>query len=177
MPPVTSWISPKTERGLPSKIHGLGFFAKEPIKKGEILAVKGGHIIDRATLLANKAVVNNSQEQITDELYLAPLTPEEEQASTIYCNHSCEPNAGWQGQIVIVAMRDIAPGEEISLDYAMHFDDDIMMFECNCQTPSCRHHVTGRDWQIPELQEKYKGYLVWFIEQKINTHNKSLTKI
>lgn len=172
MPPVSSWISPKTQKGLPSKIHGKGFFAKEPIKKGEILAVKGGHIIDRATLLANLDVVNDSQVQITNELYLAPLTPEEELACMVYVNHSCEPNGGWQGQIVFVAMHDIDTNEEITIDYATYLDDDIMQFTCNCQTPGCRHHITGRDWHIPELQEKYKGYFVWFIEQKINAQNR-----
>ena len=169
MQPVSSWISPKTQKGLPSKIHGLGFFAKEPISKGEILAVKGGHIIDRQTVLDNREVINNSQEQITDDLYLAPLTPEEEKTTMVYCNHSCEPNGGWQGQVIFVAMRDISAGEEILIDYAMHFDDDIMQFECNCGTPSCRHQITGRDWQIPELQKKYKGYFAWFLEQKIKT--------
>ena len=27
----------------------------------------------------------------------------------LYTNHSCEPNLAIQGQIVLVAMRDIAP--------------------------------------------------------------------
>lgn len=168
MRPVSSWTSPKTQKGLPSKINNLGFFAKEPIKKGEVLAVKGGHIIDRQAVLDNLETINGSQEQITDDLYLAPLTDEEMRSSMIYCNHSCEPNGGWQGQIVFVAMRDIEAEEEITADYAMHFDDDIMRFDCNCQTVSCRKLVTGRDWQRPELQAKYKGYFVWFLRQKIN---------
>lgn len=111
MQPISSWISPKTQKGLPSSIHGCGFFAKEAIKKGEVLAVKGGHIIDRQTLIDNLRVINDSQIQITEDLYLAPLTPQEMEVSMIYCNHSCEPNGGWQGQIVFVAMRDIATGE------------------------------------------------------------------
>lgn len=171
MQPVASWISPKTERGLPSNIHGRGFFAKEPIAKGEIVCIKGGHIVDRPTLIANLEVVNGSQEQITDDLYLAPLTLKEQESSMIYCNHSCEPNVGFAGQIIAVAMRDIAPGEELNVDYAMYFDDDIMQFDCTCGTPSCRHHITGRDWQIPELQEKYRGYFVWFLERKIDAQN------
>lgn len=167
MPALQSWISPKTRKGMPSKIHGKGLFALEPISKGEVLAIKLGRIIDRATLLQNLKIVNNSQEQITDELYIAPLTTDEEQASMIYVNHSCTPNAGWQGQVVIVAIRDIDAGEEVLIDYAMHSDDDILDFRCACQTSSCRHHITGRDWRLPALQEKYEGYFVWFIEQKI----------
>lgn len=172
MIPVSSWISPKTQRGLPSKIHGHGFFAKEDIAKGELMAIKGGHIIDRNTLLQNKNVINDSHLQLTDDLYIAPLTPEEESASMICCNHSCEPNGGWQGQVIFVAMRDIRSGEEITADYALHFNDDIMKFKCNCQMLSCRKVVTGRDWQIPELQKKYSGYFVWYLEQKINNLHK-----
>ncbi|MGC1176974.1 MAG: SET domain-containing protein [Candidatus Saccharimonadales bacterium] len=167
MQPVSSWTSPKTQRGLPSKTHHLGFFAKEHIKKGEVLAIKGGHIIDRKTLLDNLKVIQSSQLQITDDLYIAPLNSEETQQSMVYCNHSCEPNGGYQGQVVFMAMRDIAAGEEILSDYAMYLDDDIMRFDCNCQTVSCRKLITGRDWQRPELQAKYKGYFVWFLEQKI----------
>lgn len=167
MQPLKSWVSPKTQRKLPSKIAGNGFFAIESIQKGEILAIKIGHIVDHRTIVDNAGVVNDSQEQIADNLWLAPLTVEEEQATMIYVNHSCEPNGGWQGQIVFVAVRDIAAGEEITADYATHSDDDLYDFDCNCQTPSCRKHITGKDWQIPALQKKYDGYFAWFLEQKI----------
>jgi len=48
----------------------------------------------------------------------------------IFSNHSCEPNIGVQGQIVYVAMRDIAPGEELTHDWAMT-DDDENEHQCN----------------------------------------------
>lgn len=34
----------------------------------------------------------------------------------LYTNHSCEPNIAIQGQIVFVAMREIAAGEELTHD-------------------------------------------------------------
>ncbi len=48
MPPL-SYRSPKTEVR-ESKIHGCGLFAKADIARGEIVAIKGGHIVDRETL-------------------------------------------------------------------------------------------------------------------------------
>src|ERR1700754_2083650 len=44
-----SWLSPKTAVQ-PSAIEGRGLFAIDAIEKGEVVAVKGGHIIDRAML-------------------------------------------------------------------------------------------------------------------------------
>ena len=165
---VSSWISSKTQKSLPSKIAGLGFFAKEDINKGEIVAIKGGHVIDRQTLLEKENVIKDSQVQLTDELYLAPIEPQELTLSMIYFNHSCEPNIGIQGQIVLVAMSDIKSGEELTLDYATCFNDDITNFSCNCGAGDCRKQITGHDWQRPELQYKYKGYFAWFLERKIN---------
>lgn len=34
----------------------------------------------------------------------------------MFLNHACEPNVGIQGQIVFVAMRNVAAGEELTLD-------------------------------------------------------------
>ena len=44
-----SYLSRKTEVRQ-SKIHGRGLFAMADIAKDEIVAVKGGHIVDRETL-------------------------------------------------------------------------------------------------------------------------------
>src|SRR5438876_11349582 len=49
-----SYRSPKTEVR-ESKIHGRGLFATADIAKDEIVAVKGGHIVDRKTLRGNHA--------------------------------------------------------------------------------------------------------------------------
>jgi hypothetical protein len=40
----------------------------------------------------------------------------------LFINHSCDPNVGFAGDIVLVAMRDIRQGEELTADYAL-FDD------------------------------------------------------
>jgi hypothetical protein len=39
--------------------------------------------------------------------------------------------------------------------------------ECRCGTPSCTKIITGKDWQRPDLQRKYLGYLAWYLERKI----------
>ena len=47
---VSTWISPKAVKGAPSQIAGRGLVAVQAIAEGEVVAVKGGHIVDTATL-------------------------------------------------------------------------------------------------------------------------------
>ena len=163
---LASYISPKATSGRRSTIEGHGLFAVQPIAKGEIVAVKGGHIIDEATLRAHEATVRNSDIKIADGLYIAALSAEEYDDVMLYLNHSCEPNVGVAGNIIFVTMRDVAAGEELTTDYAMIDDFDGEM-SCRCGTASCRGVVNGRDWQRPELQARYAGYFSWYLAAKI----------
>jgi uncharacterized protein len=169
--PVKSWITPKAQKGLASPIHGKGLFAVAPILKDEIIVVKTGHIIDKKTLDAKNKIIRGSEAQISDNLYIAPLTRSEYGDSMAYCNHSCDPNAGFGGNVLVIAMRDIVAGEEITIDYAMMVSDIDFTLQCNCKALSHRPVITGEDWQIPTLQRKYAGYFSWYIEQKIKRPN------
>jgi uncharacterized protein len=80
----------------------------------------------------------------------------------LFINHSCEPNVGFAGNVILVAMRDVAAGEELTTDYAL-FDDTDEPMTCRCGTPSCRGTITGRDWQRPELQRRYGSYFSWYL--------------
>ncbi len=173
---LASWTSPKTKKGLPSQIAGKGFFAIEPIKKDEIVVVKAGHIIGRQQLSEIEPIVDDSWLPITDDLFMSPVQESELKDSMLYFNHSCEPNIGFGGNIVFVAMRDIESGEELNYDYAMDNADPEYVFECSCQSKNCRKTVTGNDWQNPALQQKYTGYFSWFVERKIKTIVKHLSQ-
>ena len=161
-----SYRSPKTEVRK-SKIHGRGLFAVADIAKGEIVAVKGGHIVDRKTLREKITPVLGSVEiQIDDDLFIAPVTEEERELSMLYLNHSCDPNLGMRGEIALVAMRNIQAGEELTHDWAMT-DDDTYSVECNCGASNCRKILTGKDWQRPDLQTRYAGYFSAYLARKI----------
>ncbi len=151
-----------------SPIEGRGLFAAVPIRAGEIVAVKGGHVFDRATLSRIQAELGPAEIQIEEDLFIGPLTAAERDGSMIFSNHSCEPNIGVQGQIVFVSLRDIEAGEELTHDWAMTDDDDGRM-SCRCGTPSCRKTVTGQDWRRQDLQEKYRGHFSWYLAEKIAT--------
>jgi uncharacterized protein len=161
-----SYRSPKTEVR-ESKIHGRGLFAKANIAKGEIVAVKGGHIVDRKMLRRDITPRLGPVEiQIDEDLFIAPVTADERELSMLYSNHSCDPNIGLRGQITFVAMRDIRAGEELTHDWAMTDDDDYSV-ECHCDASTCRKTLTGKDWQRLELQKKYAGFFSAYLAKKM----------
>jgi hypothetical protein len=161
-----SYLSPKTEVR-ESKIHGRGLFAIADIAKNEIVAVKGGHIVDRKTLREKITPGLGPVEiQIGDELFIAPVSDEERELSMLYLNQSCDPNLGVRGEITFVAMRDVRAGEELTHDWAMTDDDDYSV-ACNCGATDCRKTLTGKDWQRPDLQKRYSGYFSSYLAGKI----------
>lgn len=163
---VSTWISPMAVKGRRSEIAGRGLVAVEAISKDEVVAVKGGHIVTTEQLGSMSERLQNSDVQITDNLHLVALADEEYEAVMLFINHSCEPNVGFAGNVVLVAMRDIVAGEELTTDYAM-FDDYEGYMDCTCGRSSCRGRVDGRDWQRADLQQRYRGYFSWYLQRKM----------
>ena len=164
---MSSWLSPKTEKRI-SPIEGRGLFARANIAAGEIVAVKGGAVMDSAAFALIKAEVTPAEIQIEDDLYIAPKSAGEVEANLLCLNHSCHPNVGVRGQITFVAMQDIAAGSELTIDYAMIDGDPNERLECSCGAPECRRVITGNDWQRPELQQRYAGYFTRYLQDRIN---------
>lgn len=162
---LASFRSPKAVVGQ-SPIVGRGLFARTAIARGEVVCVKGGHLLNKVERKVHKEVVKDADLQITDDLFLAPGTETEFEDVMMFLNHSCEPNVGIQGQIVFVALREIAVGEELTLDYGT-IDYDSEPMTCRCGATLCRQVVTGNDWRKPELQQKYGEFFAWFLIEKI----------
>ena len=161
-----TYRSPKTDVR-PSPIHGIGLFAKHAIARGDIVAVKGGHVLTAAQWEDLQPALGPAEIQISEDLVIAPVDRAERDDSMLYTNHSCDPNLAIQGQIVLVAMRDVAPDEELTIDWATTDDGDHEM-RCRYGSAHCRGTVTGKDWMRPELQEKYRGWFCWFLQRKID---------
>lgn len=163
---MSSWFSPKTVKRT-SPIQGRGLFARAAISAGEIVAVKGGAIMDSASFALVRDAVSPAEIQIEDGLYIAPASAEEIEANILCLNHSCDPNVGVRGQITFVAMRDIQADAELTIDYAMIDGDPAEQMECCCGAGECRTIVTGNDWRLPDLQQRYAGYFSRYIHDRI----------
>ena len=84
---------------------------------------------------------------------------------SVFVNHSCDPDVGFPGQLVCVAMRAIRSGEELCHDYAMERSDTYML-DCHCGSPLCRGKVSGEDWKLPERRQRDGDYLSIYIRTK-----------
>lgn len=159
-----SWLSSSLEsRNLDEK-GGHGVFCVSPVRKGELLIVWGGTIVNRDQFNELDPLRQMLSVQVEEGLYLI---------STVFgpgdhINHCCNPNAGLRGQIAVVALRDIEPGEEICFDYAMSDASDYDEFECACGASNCRGRITGNDWRKPELWERYEGYFSPYVQSRID---------
>jgi hypothetical protein len=163
---MSSWFSQKTEKRT-SPIAGRGLFARLSISAGEIVAVKGGAIMDSDAFALIRSEVSPAEVQIEDNLYIAPRTAAEVESNILCLNHSCRPNIGVRGQITFVAMYDIPSGSELTVDYAMIDGDPAERMDCACGAPECRKIITGSDWRLPELRRRYAGYFSRYLQDRI----------
>jgi len=162
-----SYLSPKT-RIARSPIHGRSLFASKAVRKGEIVAIKGGHVLDRRTLRRVRRRIAESYMQIDDEFYIGAVTGREVRRNKMFLNHSCEPNVGIRGQITFIALRGIKAGEELTYDWAME-ENSPTRVRCGCRARRCRTILTGSDWRIPRLQRKYRGFFSAYLQAKIDS--------
>ncbi len=160
----TSFLSVKCEVREASDRGGYCVVARAPIAKGELIVVWSGTLVDSDLLATLPDDFRRHSLQVEENHYLVSVTDCE---PPDYVNHACAPNAGLSGQIALVAMRDISPGEEISYDYAMSDGSPYDEFECRCGAAQCRGRVTGDDWQRPELWQRYQGYFSPYLQRRI----------
>ena len=121
----------------PSHIDGLGAFAAEAVPgrrkigeiRGESISVADARI--RATRSERIMIVELSDKRAIDFSRSAdPMR---------YTNHSCRPNARLcirQGRVEFYALRDIASGEEVTVDYGQTHHEGRLA--CRCGAPGCR---------------------------------------
>jgi uncharacterized protein len=130
----------KTSRSLlvrKSPLHGLGCFARVRFLQGNRIAEYAGEKISRKEAMRRMKGSNGKRiSELETEWYIDGSVDGNQ---TQYINHSCDPNADAfviGGSLFILALREIAPGEEITVDYLNSFEQDQSV--CQCRMASCR---------------------------------------
>jgi SET domain-containing protein len=168
-----TWRDPRLEIDR-SSLTGEGMITLEPIREGEVVCIIGGTVMTEAEFADFQATPSlYSYIQVEEDLY---LVEDVEASGTLYAamNHSCDPNSWMADEVTLVARRDIEAGEEVTVDYAMFTTQSnwIMDSRCRCGSPYCRRIITGDDWMLEDLQERYRGHFSPFINRKIEESQK-----
>lgn len=168
-----TWINPKTIIKK-SKIPNAGYgrfslssdYSELSIKKDEIITAISGCIVTNEEYKELKNLFPFEPGYKVDYGFvLLQLNTNSKFNSTI--NHACDPNVYIDGQVILRALRDIEPGEELYVDYATCIDREGIVFErCQCGSQNCRGTITGKDWEKHNLIEKYEGKVAWYILKK-----------
>ncbi len=139
-----------------SGVEGIGVFAGEPIKRGAaVLPIFGLlHRISKAKTKCPKWGF-----QISDDIELDPAN------EVTFMNHSCSPNVHVNDDWLLVASKDIAEGEELTLDYGTtdYFDYG---FECRCNSNNCRRNFHGMISSDRAFQKEKSRFFSPYLKEK-----------
>ena len=122
---------------------GLGLFATKPIKRASYIATYRGRRISTEEADLREARGARYMFELNSR-WTIDGSPRWNLAR--YINHSCRPNAkavGRKGRIVIVALRHIEAGEEITYDYGREYLDYFLKSE-GCRCAACRKKAALR---------------------------------
>lgn len=126
---------------------GFGIFADVAIAAGEVVysgeersqrIVTRGHV-EHTWSPAAAADFRAYAYPLSDEVFVLWDRDPDDWAPQ---NHSCAPNTAYRG-LDVVALRDISPGEELTLDYADFCNDTAAAFDCRCGASTCRGRVSA----------------------------------
>lgn len=155
---------------------GFGLFANRLIKAGELIEQyeESPHVlasrrhIDLNWYGFKRQWFNQYAYPLTTELYaLWSANPEDWRP----INHACDPNT-WLEGLNLVARRDIAVGEELTMDYATFCGPGMAGFVCECGTTNCRQVITSVDYLLPTIRQSYGANVSEFVRaawQQIGT--------
>lgn len=131
-----------------NSVSGYGIFARRALRTGAVVfpgEEQSMRLVTRRHVLTHWS----AGEQDTFRRYAWPLSDE---VFAIWSlrpddwapqNHSCAANTRYDG-LDVVATRDIAAGEELTLDYGELVSESAEPFLCRCGAPECRGLVAGR---------------------------------
>jgi len=139
--------------------YGIGVFAAKPFRAGAIvLRDEDGDYYDRVCSyqeLCERGYDLEHMMQVGLDQFRLPTGSIED-----FFNHSCDPNIGIRlharGQIIL-ALRDIAPHEELTYDFSTYQNNPHERISCLCGTPSCRGLIGNFSTLPLALQRRYRA--------------------
>ncbi len=148
---------------------GKSVFAARAFKKGDVITQFTGEILHKSQLPKSYRGERDRYMQIGSEHFIGPSGNADD-----LINHSCDPNAGLKFKdcdIWLVAIKDIAVGEEIVWDYSTTLFENAWKIRCDCRKESCRKVIGDFALLDEKLQKKY--YRLGIVPPYIKNYMKS----
>lgn len=134
---------------------GKAVFAAQPFIEGDRLIEFTGRRFRAARVPSLMRGQSDRFVQVTPEHYMGPSGRIDD-----LVNHSCAPNAGLRfadSGVFLVAIRDIAAGEEVTWDYSTTLAESNWHMICQCRAPDCRRVIGNFATLTPERQEWFRS--------------------
>lgn len=141
-----------------SHLHGSGAFALEPIPaRTRIVEYLGERLTDaQVEERYGTERLDNPHTflfWVRDDLYVDAAVNGNDAR---FINHSCDPNCEVEiedDRVFIYALRDIAPGEELTYDYSLDVEEEPtpelrQVFACRCGAATCRGTMLDLDVEV-----------------------------
>src|SRR5450432_3302557 len=126
-----------------SPIHSDGVYATAPIKKRTVVVEYTG---PRLTYAEADAIYEHSP-----RTYLFGMVDGthviDGDGVAAFINHSCDPNCEADeidGRVLITAIENLAPGEELTYDYNLYDGDLGDLSPCHCGAKHCRESMYSK---------------------------------
>ena len=152
-------ISPNKPYRIGRSRTGLGLFATKPIKKGAKIIRYVGPMLD----------CNKKKDDAVENKYLFQINNRWTIDGSVrkniarYINHACKPNAesdvsSRKRKVVIRAIKNIEPGEEINYDYGTeYFKEYLKPIGCKCDACEKKRKKLRAEARAEKLREKARA--------------------
>lgn len=134
---------------------GKAVFAATGFAEGDVLLEFTGQRLRADQVPSHMRGRGDRFVQVTPDHYMGPSGRLDD-----LVNHSCAPNAGLRfadDGVFLVAIRAIAPGEEISWDYSTTLRESNWRMLCQCKAPECRRVIGNFETLDAERQAWFRA--------------------
>ena len=132
---------------------GRGLYSNRAFKRGELVFTMQGERRHYESRTAEDAYRCENWLVIDKDIFIDPAPP------YVFANHSCEPNLGIREPLHFMALRDIAPGEELTYDYSITTDELPWTMQCLCGALGCRKLISAFQYLPEGIYRRYLPYV------------------